>query len=52
MAMKFYTSITRELKLKLRTFLGLRLTIVEVKGEKLVEGTFLTPPPPPPLHPE
>ena len=52
MAMKFYTNITRELKLKLRTCLGLRLTIVEVAGEKLVEGTFLTPPPPPPLHPE
>ena len=52
MAMKFYTNMTRKLKLKLRKFLGLRLTIVEVTEEKLVEGTFLTPPPPPPLHPE
>ena len=52
MAMKFYTNMTRELKLKLRKFLGLRPTIVEVTGEKMVEGTFLTPPPPPPLHPE
>ena len=51
MAMKFYTNMTRKLKLKLRKFLGLRLTIVEVTEEKLVEGTFLTPPPPP-LHPE
>ena len=40
--MKFYTSVTEGLKLKVRTFLGLVPTIAEVTGEKLV-GVLLGP---------
>ena len=36
MALKFYTNMTRELKLKVKKFLGLILTFVEVTGGKLV----------------
>ena len=39
--LKFYTSLSKELKLKVRKFWGLILTFVEVTGEKLVGGTFL-----------
>ena len=40
----FYTSVTVGLKLKVREFLGLRSTLVEVTGEKLVGvGPFATP---------
>ena len=48
MALKFYTNVTKELKLKVRKFLGLIPTIVEVTGEKLVGGGgfFATPSPP------
>ena len=47
--LKFYTSVAKGLKLKVRKFLGLIPTFVEVTGEKLVGGggAFL----PPPLHP-
>ena len=38
MTLKFYTSVAKELKLKLRNFGGLRLTFVEVTGEKLAVG--------------
>ena len=46
MALKFDTSVAKELKLKVRKFRGLIPTFVEVTEEKLVGGTFLTP------HPE
>ena len=34
MALKFYTSVAKRLKLKVRKFLGLILTFVEVTGRK------------------
>ena len=37
MALKFYTSVTKGLKLKVRKFLGLIPIFVEIAGEKLVE---------------
>ena len=46
--LKFYTSLSKELKLKVRKFWGLIPTFVEVTGKKLVEvGLFALPP-----HPE
>ena len=39
MALKFYTSVTKRLKLN-RKFSGLIPTFVEVTGEKLVGGTY------------
>ena len=39
-ALKFYTSVAKELKLKVRKFYGLITRFVEVTGEKLVGGTF------------
>ena len=36
--LKFYTSLSKGLKLKVRKFWGLILTFVEVTGEKLVGG--------------
>ena len=51
MVFKFYTSLAKELKLKVKKFWRLILTFVEVTGENLVgRGTFLPPSPPPPLH--
>ena len=44
MALKFYTSVTKGLKLKIRKILGLAPTFVEVTGEKLVEVAFLLSP--------
>ena len=38
MALTFYTSMAKGLKLKLRNFWGLSPTFVEVTGEKLVRG--------------
>ena len=38
--LKFYTSVEKELKLKVRKFWGLILTLVELIGEKLVGGLF------------
>ena len=49
MALKFYNDLAKELKLKVRTFLGLIPTFVEVTGEKLVEWGHLESPP---YHPE
>ena len=49
--LKFYTSVIKGLKLKVRKFLGLIPTFVEVTWEKLVGGDFLRPFPLPP-HPE
>ena len=46
MAMKFYISEAKGLKLKVRKFGGLIITFVEVTGEKLVGGAFLLPLPP------
>ena len=42
--LKFYTSLSKWLKLTVRKFSRLILTFVEVTGEKLVGGTFLLPP--------
>ena len=42
--LKFYTSVAKGLKLKVRKFLGLIPTFPEVTEEKLVGGAFLPPP--------
>ena len=42
--LKFYTSVAKALKLKARKFWRLIPTFVKVTGEKLVEGTFCSPP--------
>ena len=42
--LKFYTSVAKGFKLKVRKLLGLNPIFVEVTGENLVGGTF--PPPP------
>ena len=49
MALTFYTSLTKGLKLKVRKFWGLIPTFGEIAGEKLVGVCFLplTPPSPP-----
>ena len=39
--LKFYASLSKGLKLKVKKFWELILTFVEVTGEKLVRGTFL-----------
>ena len=44
MALKFYTSVAKGLKLKVRKFLRLIPTFPEVTEEKLVGGAFLPPP--------
>ena len=49
MNLKFYTSVAKGLKLKVRKFWGLIPTLVEVTGEKLVGGLLALPPSPPPL---
>ena len=51
MALKFYTSVAKKLKLKFREFWGKIPTFVGVKWEKLVGGFFVLPPPPPPPPP-
>ena len=51
MALKFYASVAKGLKLKVRKFCGKIRTLVEVTGKKLVGGgPFCLLPPPP--HPE
>ena len=47
--LKFYTSLSKGLKLKVRKFWGLILTFVEVRGEKLVGWAFLPHPSPRPI---
>ena len=42
-ALKFYTSVTKGLKLKVRKFRGLIGTFVEVTEEKQVRGSFSPP---------
>ena len=46
MALKFYTSLRKGLKLRVRKFWEPIPTFVEVTGEKLVGGSFCPP------HPE
>ena len=41
--MKFYTSVVKGLKLKVRKFLGLIRTFVEVAGKKLAGRPFSSP---------
>ena len=48
MALKFYTSVAKWLKLNVTTYFGLISVLSEVSGEKLVLGTFLPPPLPRP----
>ena len=43
MASKFYESVAKGLKLKVRKFWVLILTLVEIKREKLVGGPFWPP---------
>ena len=43
MALKFYTSMGKGLKLKIRKLWGLIPTFVEVTGEKLERVAFLPP---------
>ena len=43
--LKFYTSVAKGLKLKVRKFWGLIPTFIEVTGEKLVGGPFCPLPP-------
>ena len=43
MTLKFYTNMAKVLKLKVRKFLGLNPTFVEVRGGKLVERPFYSP---------
>ena len=45
--LKFYTSVAKGLKLKVKKFWGLISTFVEVTGEKLVGGPFCPLPLPP-----
>ena len=43
--LKFYTSVAKGLKLKVRKFWGLNPTFVEVTGEKLIGGWAFLPSP-------
>ena len=43
MALKLYDSVAKRLKLKVRKFLGLILTFVEVTGDQLVGDPFCPP---------
>ena len=47
--LKFYISVAKGLKQKVRKFWRLIPMFEEVAGEKLVGVVFLTPPPPPPI---
>ena len=44
MTLKFYTSVSKVLKTKVRKFWELSPTFVEITGKKLVGGDFLLPP--------
>ena len=46
MNLKFYTSVAKELKLKVRKFWELIPTLIEVTEEKLVGGAFFRGSPP------
>ena len=43
MALKFYSSVAKRLKLKVRKFLGLVPTFLQVTVEKMVGGIFAPP---------
>ena len=43
MALTFYTSVAKELKIKVKKSWGLIPTSVEVTGERLVGGLFVPP---------
>ena len=45
MNLKFWNSVVKRLKLKVRKFFGLILTFVEVTGSKLESGCLLPQPP-------
>ena len=45
MNLKFWNSVVKSLKLKVRKFFGLILTFVEVTGSKLESGRLLPQPP-------
>ena len=47
MALKFYASVEKRLKLKVRKCAGIIRTFVEVAGVKLEVGPDFLPPPPP-----
>ena len=47
--LKFYTSLSKEFKLKVRKVWGLIPTFIEVTGEKLVGGGLFARPLPPPI---
>ena len=47
-ALKFYASVAKGLKLKVKRFWGIIATFVEVTGETMVGGHFAPPPPPKP----
>ena len=51
MTLKFYTSLTKELKFKVRNLSVPSPTFVEITGEKLVRGHFQIRPPTPRLPP-
>ena len=50
MALTFYCSVAKGLKVKVEKFWGL-ITFIEVTGEKLIRGAYLPPPPHPPTYP-
>ena len=52
MGIRFYTSVVKGLKLKVRKVSGLSPTFVEITEEKLLGGTLLPPTPLPPPNPE
>ena len=43
--LKFYTSVAKGLKLKVKKFWGLIPTFIEITGEKLVQGDLFAPSP-------
>ena len=45
-ALKFYASVAKGLKLKVKRYWGIIATFVEVTGEAMVGGEFCAPPPP------
>ena len=44
-ALKFYASVAKGLKLKVKRYWGIIATFVEVTGETMVGGEFCAPPP-------
>ena len=50
-ALKFYASVAKGLKLKVKRFWGIIATFVEVTGETMAGGPFCAPLPLNPHHP-